>query len=841
VARRALKKPDEKLAPKIGEKALLNFKGFLEFIGKPFYFVLSRLILFILFIFLIVGRFLRILPQLIFAPFDFILGLLELTFQKAEKLKLPKIKIYIPKPKLPKIKIAFKRQERKAARKSYQKPKTSRIFPYLIKLRPRNAFFALLVFCFIFFFWFTILRDLPSPKDLVNRKQQLSTRIYDRNSVLLYTIYKDQNRSLVSLEDVPTQVRLATLAAEDAEFYQHLGFSPKGIVRSFFKNIQNGELSGGSTITQQLVKNALLTPEKTLSRKIKELILAVEVEFTYSKDQIFEMYLNEVSYGGTAYGIQEASRQYFSKDVSQLTLSEAALLAGLPKSPTKYSPFGTNPSAAFERQKEVLNLMKVNKFISQEEEDAALEQKVSFAANTIDIKAPHFVMYVKQKLVDQYGEEVVEKGGLQVITTLDYKIQQLAEEVVKNEVDKLATLHVGNGAALVINPQTDEILAMVGSKDYFDVNHDGNVNVTTSLRQPGSSIKVVNYAYALSHGYTPATIIDDSPVSFFVPGSPVYTPNNYDGNYRGKITLRSAFAESRNIPAVKVLASYGVSNMVDMGQKMGITSWNEPNRYGLSLTLGGADVTLLDLAKVYATVADYGVNRDYSSILRVTNSSGRIMAENKCVLYPQLYQNLQNTTDNSNVDTKNVISGFSKITCSDKQVLDPRVAFMLIDILKDNSARTPAFGPISALVIPGHPEVAVKTGTSNSLRDNLTVGFSPEYLVAVWVGNNDNSPMSRVASGITGASPIFNKIMSALLADLPSKDWAVPEGIVKLAICSYSGTLPCNGCPQRSEWFLSENQPTAHCSPNQFAQNLSGQNNQTSPDILDNGAYTYQE
>jgi len=582
------------------------------------------------------------------------------------------------------------------------------------------------------------------------------------------------------LSQIPNHTVLATLAAEDAEFYTHPGFSIKGITRAIIKNVKEGKLSGGSTITQQLVKNALLTPEKTIIRKIKELILSIAVEIVYSKDQILEMYLNEVSYGGTAYGIQEASQLYFGKDIKDTNLSEAALLASLPKSPSKYSPFGNNPELAFDRQKDILNLMVINKFISPEEAQKALEEKITFIPNKVDIKAPHFVMYVKQILAEEYGEEMIEKGGLEVTTTLDYKIQQMAEKVVNSEISKLGNYHVTNGATLVVNPKTGEILAMVGSKDYFDIQNGGNFNVITAQRQPGSSIKVINYAYALEHGYTLATILNDSPVSFSIPGSPIYTPKNYDGKFRGKIPLRNALAESRNVPAVKVLASLGVTKMIEQATKMGITTWSDPSNYGLSLTLGGGEVKLIDLTQVYATIANYGEKTKIFPILEVKNSKGKILE--------------------NNINFKNT-----------QNILDPRVAYLLIDVLKDNKARSQAFGLNSQLVIKNHPEVAVKTGTSNNLKDNLTLGFNQDFLVAVWVGNNDSSSMSHIASGITGATPIFNTIMTNLLKDRESVAWRKPDGLVKISVCSLTGTLPCRGCPSKFEYFLEETKPTKAC------------------------------
>jgi membrane peptidoglycan carboxypeptidase len=447
--------------------------------------------------------------------------------------------------------------------------------------------------------------------------------------------------------------------------------------------------------------------------------------------------------------------------------------------------------------------MVINKFITQDQETAAEEEKLTFAPNRSEIKAPHFVMYIRQLLVDKYGEEMVEKGGLEVTTSLDLPTQEMAEQVVQTEVDNLKGLSVGNGDALVLNPQTGEILAMVGSKDYFDTENDGNVNVTLRLRQPGSSIKIINYAYALSHGYTPASIIDDSPITYVTPGTTPYSPVNYDGQFRGKITLRTALAESRNIPAVKVLASYGVSNMINQGVEMGITTWNDPSQYGLSLTLGGGAVTALDLSKAYSTLANYGKRPDIMPILQVKNYKGQVLEKNS-----------PNTT----------------------QILDPRVAFTLTDILKDNYARAPEFGLNSYLVIKDHPEVAVKTGTSNDLRDNWTAGYNQNFLVITWVGNNNNAPMSRIASGITGASPIWNKIMSALLSGQPSIDWKAPDGVSKVNICALTGTLPCDGCPTHQEWFFDEARPTRACTPEQIQKIINPSSTPVPNPILENGA-----
>jgi len=756
--------------------------NFFKLVGKPLYLLVSALVIGLIFAVYLLGHSVSSLKKINLKRLKINIKIQKIKGFKKIKFNLPKLpKINIPKIRLPKVKLP---------QISLPTPKKKFKFPIYRSL----FFFSILALIF----WALILKDLPSPTELTTRNLEVSTKIYDRNGVLLYKIYKNQNRSPVKLSEVPVEARLATLAAEDAEFYNHPGFSIKGILRSIFTNIKKGELSGGSTITQQLVKNALLSPEKTLTRKIREIILSVETEVLYSKDEILEMYLNEVSYGGTAYGIEEASLLYFSKDAKDLDLAEAAFLAGLPKSPTKYSPHGTSANASRERQNEVLTLMRVNGFITKDQEEKAKAVELKIEPLRTGIKAPHFVMYVKQLLVDKYGESAVEKGGLDVTTTLDYQVQEMAEKVVKDEVTKSRGLGVGNGASVVINPQTGEILAMVGSKDYFDTTSDGNVNVAVALRQPGSSIKVVNYLYALAHGYTAATIIDDSPVSFVVPGQPTYIPKNYDDKFRGKITLRSALAESRNIPAVRVLAANGVGNMIDIAEKMGITTWGDRSQYGLSLTLGGGDVRLLDLAQVFATIANYGNRPDVFAISKVKDYKGNILEENNCA---------------------------QENNCKNENVVDPRAAFILIDILRDNAARSPAFGANSALVIPKHPEVAVKTGTSNNLRDNLTVGFTNKYLVAVWVGNNDGRPMSRIASGITGAAPIWRGIMSRLLSSEPTYVWEAPEGLKQVP------------CPSKMEWFFAETDTKKYCSSEIFKK-IDEEKKKREGDILETGAST---
>jgi 1A family penicillin-binding protein len=653
-------------------------------------------------------------------------------------------------------------------------PLTIYPIPLKISWQLRSFFagvFITIVLVFVPAFSYQWLKSLPNPDLLSRRDLEVSTKIYDRNGTLLYEIYADQNRTPMVLSDIPPVVREATISIEDKDFYHHQGFSVTGILRAAKETLLDHHLQGGSTITQQLIKSALLSPEVTITRKVKEIILAFWAEQMYSKDQILEMYLNQVPYGGTAWGIESAARTYYGKSVKDLTLAEAALLAGLPAAPSQYSPFGATPQLAFERQHEVLRRMTEDHYISPDQEKAALAEKITFAQNSIGIRAPHFVMYVKNILEQKYGTRMVERGGLRVITSLDLNIQNKAEDIVKSQVTALAPLRVGNGAALVTNPKTGEILAMVGSRDYFDMEKDGNVNVTTSLRQPGSSIKVINYAAALENGFTAATLINDSPVAYSTPGSPTYSPVNYDGRYHGAVPLRYALANSYNIPAVKVLAKIGVKTMIDKGKLMGITTWDDDSQYGLSLTLGGGDVTMTDMAKVFGTLADEGKRVDLMPILEVTDYTGKVLEK----------------------DTPAI----------PVQAVNPDVAWILSNILSDNLARTAAFGPNSSLVISGKT-VSVKTGTTDSKRDNWTIGYTPSYLTAVWVGNNDNSPMDpMLTSGITGAAPIWHAIMQEILNNKPDEVAPQPADVVG---------IPCYN--NRVEYFIRGTQPASgRCIP----------------------------
>ena len=683
---------------------------------------------------------------------------------KLPKFRLPKLpRVVLPRVKLPTVTVPRLRLPASKSTVIFPQP------PALTMSDQIKSFITgvavTLLFLLLPYNAYQWLKALPNPQLLTKRDLEVTTKIYDRNGALLYEIYADQNRTPIPLAEIPETVKEATIAIEDRDFYRHSGFSIRGMLRAAREIAFNNRIQGGSTITQQLIKSALLNPEVKLSRKIKEIILAFWAERLYSKNQILEMYLSQVPYGGTAWGVETAAQTYFGKSIKNVTLAEAALLAGLPAAPSEYSPFGSHPEKAFERQAEVLRRMVEDRYITAEEAKAALAEQLTFAAPRIAIRAPHFVMYVKGILERRYGARLVERGGLRIITSLDASIQDKTEDIVRSHIEALRYLRVGNGAAVVTDPKTGEILAMVGSKDYFNLTDDGNVNVTTSLRQPGSSIKVVNYAAALENGFTAASILDDSPVVYRTPGSPAYAPVNYDSKFHGPTPLRYALGNSYNIPAVRILAKIGVGAMIEKGRLMGITSWENESRYGLSLTLGGGEVTMLDMAKAFGSLANAGKRMDLLPILEVTDYTGRVIEKNS---------------------PKNGVHAVSA-----------DVAWIMSNMLSDNTARTAAFGPSSSLVIPAKT-VSVKTGTSNDKRDNWTIGYTPSYVAAVWVGNNNNSPMDPyLTSGVTGAAPIWHDIMAELLKDKADEVAPMPAGVV---------TLPCYF--GRPEYFVKGTEPT---------------------------------
>ena len=647
-----------------------------------------------------------------------------------------------------------------------------------IKRKRALALFALVVLLFISYFY--IFKDLPSPTRLSSSATPQSSQIYDRKGKLLYTIFSNENRTKIPLSEIPKSVQYATIASEDKDFYRHGAIDLRGIIRSIVVITTKRELQGGSTLTQQLVKNSLLTPERTVQRKIKEIILSFATEALYSKNQILEMYLNQVPYGGTAYGIEAGAQTYFGKKAKDLTLSESALLAGLPEAPTTYSPFGSHPELAKQRQKTVLTKMLGQGYIKQEEYDKAIEEELKYKQFVNEIKAPHFVLYIKDLLIQKYGERYVEEGGLKIKTTLDLDIQEMAQASVSAEIERLRGFRVSNGAALVTNPGTGEILAMIGSKDYFDSEIDGNVNVTLAYRQPGSSIKPINYAVGLIKGYTAATVFVDERVCFPNPGQRPYCPVNYDGKFRGAVSMRNALAGSINIPAVKMLKANGVEAMITTASAMGIDTFTDPSRYGLSLTLGGGEVSMLDMAEAFGVFANGGYRIDLHPILEIKDSKGRLVEKYDPPSSP-IFGN---------------------------KVIPEGVAFIISDILQDNSARASIFGTNSELRIDNQP-VSVKTGTTNDLRDNWTIGFTPDLLTTVWVGNNDNTPMGGLTSGVTGAAPIWNDIMTNLLADKPAQKPVKPASVIGMSVCAVSGLLakPESSCEKKFEYFIKGRQP----------------------------------
>lgn len=635
------------------------------------------------------------------------------------------------------------------------------------------------------FLWYS--RDLPKPGELVQPKFGDATRIYDRDGELLFSVYEEQNRTYIPLKDIPKSLQEATIAIEDKDFYKNKGFSPIGYLRAIANSVLfQRRLAGASTITQQLVKNVLLTNERSLERKIKEFVLAVQVSNRFSKDEILELYLNNIPYGGTAVGVEAAAQSYFGKEAKELDLAESAFLAGLPQSPSLYSPF-TGNKYYVDRTKAVLKEMREDGYIDKDEEEKALKkiEKYSFSQKESQIKAPHFVMYVRKILEEEFGQNAVMNGGLQVTTTLDLDLQEEAEDIVKEEVEDLKQYKATNGAALITDPKTGEILAMVGSQDYYDSENDGNFNVVTDgQRQPGSSLKPIIYAAGFEKGNSPATMLMDVKTEFATddPSKP-YNPVNYSGKFTGPVQVRFALGNSLNIPAVKMLAMVGVKDAMQTAYDMGITNWEPTTQnmqnVGLSLVLGGRESTLFDIVSAYGTFANKGKKMDLYSIEKVTDNKGKKLFEH----------------DKDEEGSQAISEG---------------VAFLISHILLDNNARTAEFGSNSLLRIPGKT-VAVKTGTTDEKRDNWTIGYTPSYVVGVWVGNNDYTPMNQsIASGVTGASPIWNRIMKVVLENEDDETFDVPKDVVSAEVDSFVGGTKFADQPTRSEYFLKGSEPTGN-------------------------------
>ncbi len=614
-------------------------------------------------------------------------------------------------------------------------------------------------------------RTIPEPDAIINRRINESTKIFDATGdALLYEIHGEERRTVIPWEDIPENIKIATIAAEDANFYNHKGIDIGGIIRALLKNLRNKQLKGegGSTITQQLVGNALVGRQKTYTRKIKEALLSLEIERRFSKDEILWMYLNQVPYGSNAYGIESASKTFFDKSAHNLTLNEAVTLASLPNGPTLYSPYGNNVDLLIARKNWILARLQEMDFITEEEYANNVEEELEFKEAIEKINAPHFVIMVKQYLVDKYGNDSVEKGGLNVYTTLNKDLQDVAEKAIARYVDHNKDAYGAHNAALVaVDPKTGYLLAMAGSKDYFgesepkectegsDCKFEGNFNVALAQRQPGSSFKPFAYSTLIAQGYPDSTILFDVPTEFNPEchpntlqskdkyGNKCYHPRNYTGTNKGPMTLRNSLAQSLNVTAVKTLYLAGIDNTIDLAKNMGITTLNERSRYGLSLVLGGGEVRLIDMVSAFGVFANDGVKNETMFIVKVEDTEGNILEES-------------NTRP--------------------ERILDSQVARMISDILSDNNARSPIFGFNSSLFIPGK-SVAAKTGTTQENRDAWTIGYSPALAAGVWIGNNDNSRMINNATGLSVAAPIWKNFMTNALLQYPDEQFIPPDSI----------------------------------------------------------------
>ncbi len=643
--------------------------------------------------------------------------------------------------------------------------------------------------------YIALASTLPTAEQLGSVRIAQSTKIYDRNGNLLQEILDPNGgrRTVVSSDQISSWIKKATIATEDPNFYSNPGIDPVGVARAIYYLARYQRVvTGGSTITQQLVKNVLLTPDVTLDRKVREAILSLEVARRYPKDQILAMYLNTVYYGNLSYGVQAAAQSYFHKDAKDLDLGEGALLAGLPQAPSAYDPC-ENPQAALDRQQTVLSFMVKRGYADQSQADAAATEMRArllapqFSKNCKaqpNVVAPHFINYVRQLLEQQYGPDEVYKGGLKVYTTLDPQIQQIAEQEARKQIAQLKDKNVTNAAVVAADPRTGQIYALLGSVNFLDQSIDGQVDVATSPRQPGSSIKPLNYVAALEKGWTLATPILDAK-TVFPNGSNPYIPVNYDGRYHGIVNPRIALANSLNIPAVRTLYYVGIPQFIDTARQFGITTFSDPSQYGLSLTLGGGEVKLIDLTGAYSVFANQGERVPLSPFLKIVDGQGQVIQDN----------------------TQAAEAG--------QKIIDPRYAYLISSVLSDNNARTMEFGPNSPLVLDR--PVAAKTGTTDDFRDNWTLGYTPELVVGVWVGNSNNTPMVN-STGITGAAPIWHDVMERIYHESPTfskiapHDFAVPPGLVQVVVCSESGLLPTPSCPfnhRHSEIFLNNQAPTA--------------------------------
>ncbi len=636
-----------------------------------------------------------------------------------------------------------------------------------------------------------IAADLPLPDELTGRASSFqSTRIYDRNGELLNETFdpNEGRRVAVSLDRMSPWLRQATIATEDANFYRHPGVDPIALARAVYYAVQEREfVSGASTIPQQLVKLVFLTSERSATRKIKEAILAAEVSRRYSKEQILEIYLNEVYYGNLAYGADAAAETYFDKDVGELTLAEAAMLAGLPQAPAYYDPY-TQPERVKERQEVVLRLMVESGTITAAEADAAWLEPLVYVPVRYDFTAPHFTLYVRQQLETLLGPEALYRVGLNVTTSLDLNLQEQAQTIVAEQVQSLAARNVSNGALVALNPKTGEILALVGSADFENVEIDGQVNMALAPRQPGSSIKPLVYLAAfenpnrpLAERWAPGTLVADIEQDFPDGANPPYHPTNYDEQEQGILTVGASLANSYNIPAVRAMEFVGVQNFIPLAQRLGISTLTRPD-YGLSLALGGGEIPLLEMTGAFAVLANGGLRRPPQAIIKIEDGEGNVICEMDTPVPCRL-------------------DGLGQ----GQQVISPVDAFLISDMLSDNAARAPVFGLNSVLNL-GRP-AAVKTGTTNDYRDALTIGYTPELVTGVWIGNASNAPMQNLA-GVGGAGPIWNRFMQSALAATPPSAFPVPEGVQQVEVCADTGTLPSQACPAKAtRWFAADRPP----------------------------------
>lgn len=614
-------------------------------------------------------------------------------------------------------------------------------------------FVGFILLASVILIWVSTL-EIPDLSSFEDRRILQSTKIYDKTGeILLYDLHQDVKRTIVPFEGISRHLKNATVAIEDERFYSHFGIDLKAIVRAAVVNTTQGDLlggQGGSTLTQQVIKNSVLERDKKLSRKVKEAILSIKLERTLTKDEILAVYLNEVPYGGTIYGVEEASQSFFGKKAADVTLAEAAYIASLPQAPTYLSPYGNNRADLESRKNTVLDKMLQNGLITEEEFNEAKSVTVEFLPQAITgIRAPHFVMFIREQLVEKYGEEALAERGFRVITTLDYELQQEAERIVAEKgATNVERFKADNAGLVATDPKTGDVLVMVGSRDYFSEEIDGNFNIALAERQPGSSIKPFVYAAAFNKGYLPNTILFDVKTQFspLCPPdstsseSPCYSPNNYNGKFLGPVSMRNALAQSLNIPAVKTLYLAGTKDTLKLAADMGLTTLTDPERYGLTLVLGGGEVTLLDMTHAYGVFANEGVKAEPRSILKIEDPRGNVVFESK-------------------VETK--------------QVLDRNVTLLISDVLTDNVARTPLWGA-NSLVNFTTRDVASKTGSTNNLRDAWLMGYSPNLAVGAWVGNNNNSPMGGGLSGLI-VTPMWREFFDFALERLPDEKFAQPQ------------------------------------------------------------------